>query len=120
MGYSTGCHTTFHHRYHLVWAPKYRFKVQVRLRVREIIRQVCAELGVTIINGALSRDHVHMFVEIPPHISVSDFVRRAKGRSSRNIHTQDPAGVRTYPQTILGSEVLATRLFLNHLRQHHR
>jgi putative transposase len=27
MGYSTGCHTTFHHRYHLVWAPKYRFKV---------------------------------------------------------------------------------------------
>lgn len=27
MGYSTGCHTTFHHRNHLVWAPKYRFKV---------------------------------------------------------------------------------------------
>ena len=34
-------------------------------------RQVCAEMGVTIINGALSRDHVHMFVEIPPHVSVS-------------------------------------------------
>jgi putative transposase len=65
MGYRTGCHTTFHHRYHLVWAPKYRFKVlrgEVRLRVREIIRQVCAEMGVTIINGALSSDHVHMFV----------------------------------------------------------
>mgnify|MGYP000897809449 FL=1 len=63
MGYSTGSHTTFHHRYHLVWAPKYRFKVlhgEVRLRVREIIRQVCAEMGVTIINGALSRNHVHM------------------------------------------------------------
>jgi putative transposase len=91
MGYSTGCHTTFHHRYHLVWAPKYRFKVlhgEVRLRVREIIRQVCAEMGVTIINGALSRDHVHMFVEIPPHVSVSDFVRRAKGRSSRKIQQE--------------------------------
>jgi putative transposase len=52
-GHSTGCHTTFHYRYHLVWAPKYRFKVlqgEVRLRVREIIRQVCAEMGVTIIN----------------------------------------------------------------------
>ena len=86
--YRSGCHTTFHHRYHLVWAPKYRFKVligDVRLRVREIIRQVCAEMGVTIINGALSKDHVHMFVEIPPHVSVSDFVRRAKGRSSRKI-----------------------------------
>jgi len=91
MGYSKGCHTTFHHRYHIVWAPKYRFKVlhgEVRLRVREIILQVCAEMGVTIINGALSRDHVHMFVEIPPHVSVSDFVRRAKGRSSRKIQQE--------------------------------
>ena len=60
----------------------------MRLRVREIIRQVCAEMGVTIINGALSRDHVHMFVEIPPHVSVSDFVRRAKGRSSRKIQQE--------------------------------
>jgi len=88
MGYSSGCHTTFHHRYHLVGAPKYRFKVlhgEVRLRVREIIRQVCAEMGVTIVHGVLSCDHVHMFVEIPPHVSVSFFVRRAKGRSSRKI-----------------------------------
>ena len=45
-------------------------------------------MGVTIINGALSRDHVHMFVEIPPHVSVSDFVRRAKGRSSRKIQQE--------------------------------
>ena len=57
-------------------------------RVREIIKQVCVEMGVTIVNGALSRDHVHMFVEIPPHISVSDFVRRAKGRSSRKIQQE--------------------------------
>jgi Transposase IS200 like len=45
MGYSKSCHTTFHHRYHIVWAPKYRFEVlhgEVRVRVREIIRQVCA------------------------------------------------------------------------------
>ena len=91
MPYSRGSHTAFHHRYHIVWAPKYRFKVlhgEVRLRVREIIRQVCSELGVTIIHGALSRDHVHMFVEIPPHIAVSDFVRRAKGRSSRKIQQE--------------------------------
>ena len=63
MPYSRGSHTAFHHRYHIVWGPKYRFKVlhgEVRLRVREIIRQVCSELGVTIIHGALSRDHVHM------------------------------------------------------------
>ena len=59
MRYSKGCHATFHHRYHIVWAPKYRYKVltgDVRLRVREIIKQVCEEMGVTIINGALSKD----------------------------------------------------------------
>lgn len=91
MGYSTGSHSIFHHRYHIVWAPKYRFKVlhgEVRDRVRTIIKQVCAEMGVTIISGVLSRDHVHMFVEIPPSIAVSDFVRRAKGRSSRKIQQE--------------------------------
>jgi putative transposase len=56
--------------------------------VRDIIKQVCAEMGVTIVNGALSQDHVHMFVEIPPHIAVSDFVRMAKGRSSRKIQQE--------------------------------
>ena len=56
--------------------------------MREIIRQVCAEMGVTTINRASSRDHVHVFVEIPPQVSVSDFVRRAKGRSSRKIQQE--------------------------------
>lgn len=42
----------------------------------------------TIVNGALSRDHVHMFVDIPLHASVSDFARRAKGRSSRKIQQE--------------------------------
>ncbi len=91
MGYSKGCHTTFDHRHQIVWAPKYRCKVligAVRLRVREIIKQVCDEMGVTIINGALPRDHVHVFVEIPPHVAVSDFVRRAEGRSSRKIQQE--------------------------------
>jgi putative transposase len=91
MGHSTGSHTKFHHRNNIVWSPKYRFKVlhgEVRLRVRESIRQVCSEMGGTIVNGALSHDQVHLFVEIPPHVSVSDFVRRAKGRSSRKIQQE--------------------------------
>jgi putative transposase len=83
--------------------------------VREIIRQVCEEMGVTIINGALSRDHVHMFVEIPPHVSVSNFVRRAKGRSSRKIQQEFE-----HIRKLLGTALLATRLLLDHIRQHHR
>jgi putative transposase len=39
----------------------------------------------------LSSDHVHLFLDIPPHVSVSDFVRVAKGRSSRKIQQEFPA-----------------------------
>ena len=86
--YDTGAHTVFYHRYHIVWITKYRYKVlegAVRERIRAIIRQVCGELGVTIVKGVLSRDHVHMMVSIPPHLSVSDVVRRMKGRSSHKV-----------------------------------
>ena len=67
------------HRYHIVWITKYRYKVlegALRERIRTIIRQLCKELSVQIVSGVLSREHVHMFVEIPPHIAVTDFVRR--------------------------------------------
>ena len=93
MSYTSGSHTVFHHRYHIVWITKYRYKVlegALRERIRTIIRQVCTELGVTIVSGVLSREHVHMFVEIPPHIAVSDFVRRVKGRSSHRVQMEFP------------------------------
>ena len=92
--YDTGAHTVFYHRYHIVWITKYRYKVlegAVRERIRAIIRQVCGELGVTIVKGVLSRDHVHMMVSIPPHLSVSDVVRRMKGRSSHKAQREFPA-----------------------------
>jgi putative transposase len=85
MSYTSGSHTVFHHRYHIVWITKYRYKVlegALRERIRTIIRQLCKELGVQIVSGVLSRKHVHMF---PPHIAVSDFVRRVKGRSSHQV-----------------------------------
>jgi len=84
MQYNTGKHCVFYHRYHLVWSTKYRYKIlqgNVRLRVRDIIRQVCAENGVEIIRGVLSADHVHMFVSVPPKLAISDLMRKMKGRS---------------------------------------
>lgn len=62
MAYDRGCHTVFDHRYHIVFATEYRYDVlrgALRLRVRDVIRQVCAALGVTIVKGVLSRDRVH-------------------------------------------------------------
>jgi putative transposase len=55
---------------------------EVGTRVRELIRQVCREEEVEIIKGAVSKDHVHIFVSIPPKVTISRFVQRVKGFSA--------------------------------------
>ena len=99
MQYDTGKHCVFYHRYHLVWSTKYRFKVltgRVRLRVRDICRQVCRENEVDILRGVLSSDHVHMFVSVPPKLAISDLVRKMKGRSSHKVQREFPELRRRY------------------------
>jgi putative transposase len=94
MIYDKGSHTVFCHRYHIVWVTKYRYKVlqgALRERVRDIIRQVCRELGVEIVKGVLSSDHIHMFVSVPPNVAISALMQRVKGRSSHKIQIEFPA-----------------------------
>ena len=94
MQYDTGKHCVFYHRYHIVWSTKYRYKVltgALRLRVRDICRQVCHENEVNILRGVLSSDHVQMFVSVPPKISISDLVHKIKGRSSYRVQREFPA-----------------------------
>ncbi|ALN41240.1 transposase [Rickettsia rhipicephali] len=97
--YSKSSHTVFYHHFHIVWITKYRYKVltgNLRIRIREIIAQVAEDLGIKIINGILSADHVHIMAEIPPHISISQFVKVAKGRSSYKIQQEFPEIRKTY------------------------
>ena len=97
--YTKGKHTVSHHRYHISWITKYRYKVltkDIQVRVKAIIHQVAKEMGVAIETGVLSSDHLHLFVAIPPHIAVSDFVQKAKGRSSRKIQLEFPELGKTY------------------------
>ena len=93
MQYATSSHCVYYHRYHIVWSTKYRYKIlsgDVRLRARDICRQVCVENGVEILHGVLSRDHVHMFVSVPPKIAIADLVRKMKGRSSYKLQREFP------------------------------
>ena len=93
MKYRKSQHTVYHHRFHIVWITKYRYKVlthEIKGRVRDIVASVAEELNVSIENGVVSSDHVHVFVSIPPSVALSDFVKRAKGRSSRKIQQEFP------------------------------
>ncbi len=88
MGYRHGSHTVFEIHLHIVWTTKYRKRVltgEVGLRVREIIRQVCREMEVEIIKGHISSDHVHVFVSLPPQITISRLVQGMKGKSSHKM-----------------------------------
>ncbi len=51
-------------------------------RVREILRHICKEHDVEIIKGHVSKDHVHLFLSVPPHLSISKLVQYLKGKSS--------------------------------------
>ena len=110
--YSKGSHTVFHHRYHLVWITKYRYRVlqgELRMRVRTVIAQAAEDMGIRIVNGVLSADHVHIFAEIPPHIAVSEFVKVAKGRSSRKIQQEFPEiGKRSWGKHFWGRGFFST------------
>ena len=91
--YNKRSHSVFYHRYHIVWITKYRYKVltyDIKKRVRELVLQVAEEMGIKIENGVVSSDHVHIFANIPPHIKISEFVQKAKGRSSKRIQEEFP------------------------------
>ncbi len=78
---------------HIVWVTKYRYHVlegDVQLRCRELVRQICDSEDVKILKGVLSKDHVHIHVEYPPKLSVSDLVKRLKGRTSRKLQEEFP------------------------------
>ena len=84
-------HTTHRLEVHLVWITKYRYAVlnrEISLRVREIIRQECASLDIQILSGVVSKDHVHLLISYPPKLSISDIVKKIKGRSSRKIQQE--------------------------------
>lgn len=83
--YRRGGHTVFEIHLHLVWTTKYRKPVMaddVGLRARELIRQTCEVEEVRIMKGHVSRDHVLLFVSIPPQVTISRLEQRLSGRSS--------------------------------------
>jgi putative transposase len=71
---------------HVVWSTKYRYAVlrgDIQLRCRDLIRQCCDSLDVRIVKGVVTKDHVHLHLSYPPKLSVSDMIKRIKGRSAR-------------------------------------
>ena len=78
-------HTKWRCQYHIVFAPKFRRKEvygKIKVDIGKILRKLCEQKGVEIIQAQACVDHIHMLVSIPPSLSVSQFVGYLKGKSS--------------------------------------
>ena len=81
----SSAHSKYRCQYHIVFAPKFRRKEiygSIRKDIGEILRKLCVQKGVEIIEAEVCSDHIHMLVSIPPHLSVSQFMGYLKGESS--------------------------------------
>ncbi len=81
----SSAHSKYRCQYHIVFAPKYRRQViygQIKKDIGEIIRKLCEQKGVEIIEAEACKNHIHLLVSIPPHLSVAQFMGYLKGKSS--------------------------------------
>ena len=78
-------HCVYSCTYHIVWTPKYRFRI-LEGKVKEIIEsrihQVSEWYSVEIEEISIQSDHVHLVCSIPPKLSVSNYVGIVKGKTS--------------------------------------
>ena len=78
-------HSTYRCEYHIVFAPKYRRQIvygQIKKDIGEIIRKLCNEKKVEIIEAEACPNHIHMLVSIPPYLSIAQFVGFLKSKST--------------------------------------
>ncbi len=86
-------HTVSRLTVHLVWVTKYRYHVlegEIKVCGRDLLRQICDSEDVRILKGVVSKDHIHMHIEYPPKLSISELMKRLKGRSSRLLQQEYP------------------------------
>ena len=81
----SSAHSKWRCQYHIVFVPKYRRKEiygKLKSDIGQILRKLCAEKKVEILEAEACPDHIHMLVCIPPYLSVAQFMGFLKGKSS--------------------------------------
>ena len=84
-------HVRWYCRYHVIIVPKYRKKAifgSLRKQIGKILREICEQGGIEVVEGHGMVDHVHLCLSIPPKYSVATAVGRMKGKSAIRIHRE--------------------------------
>ena len=91
--YRRGAHTVLDLKYHIVWKTKYAYKVlrgDVGLRLRALVRQICEEQQMSVIQGSIRPDHIHLMISAPSCLSPAKIVQLLKGKSSYRLQQEFP------------------------------
>ena len=87
--YRSEAHVKWECKYHVVIIPKYRRKVlygKIRRQVGEVMRELCRQKGIDLLEGKAMPDHVHMLLSVPPKYSIAHTIGFLKGKSAIRIH----------------------------------
>jgi len=86
-------HVVWHCQYHVVWTPKYRYRIlrgPVSEEVFKCIQVFAGRLGSEVVECNVQPDHVHLLVKIPPKVSISEFMGAVKGRTAIRVFKKFP------------------------------
>ena len=84
-------HVRWDCKYHVVIVPKYRKKViygKLLRQVGPILRRLCQQRGITLLDGHAMSDHIHMCLSVAPKFSIAHTIGYLKGKSAVLIHRQ--------------------------------
>ena len=84
-------HVKWECKYHVVIVPKYRKKVlygRVRRQIGKILRELCRQKGIELLEGHARPDHIHVLLSVPPKYSIAMAIGYLKGKSAIRIHRE--------------------------------
>ncbi|MBT4132401.1 MAG: IS200/IS605 family transposase [Candidatus Marinimicrobia bacterium] len=86
-------HVIWHCQYHIVWVPKYRYRV-LQGRIKEEVRKTLIiqseRLGCEIVEMNIQDDHIHLLIKVPPKVSISNLMGTLKGKSAIRVFNRFP------------------------------
>lgn len=87
-------HVLWHCQYHIIWVPKYRFRVLTGVVGQEVyncVQAFCERKKCEVVELNVQIDHVHLLVKVPPKVSISDLMGEVKGRTAIRVFKQFPS-----------------------------
>jgi putative transposase len=81
----------WHCQYHVIWVPKYRYRVlngKIRESVESGIRAVCGYMECEVVELNVQHDHVHLIMFVPPKVAISTVMGRVKGQTATRLFKQ--------------------------------